>query len=358
MSNRNHKPCDVSIGVDLGDKRSHVAVLKRGGEIVLERTIASTRGAFRKFFSAQKPVRVVMEAGTHSAWASELVGELGHEPVVANAQRAGVLLRSSGRKSDKLDALGLAGFGLDSVFLLKPIEHRKRAAQIDLMTIRARDSLVRARTSLINAVRSHAKVLGERIATSSSAAFHKRARESLPEELSAALSPVIDQIEQLTESIRGYDKQIEELSAKYPETRKLRAVVGVGSLTALSFVLTLEEPHRFKTSRKVGAYLGLVPRESVSGMCQPQLRISKAGNAYLRKILVSAAHYILGPFGGECELRRYGERISARGGKNAKKRAVVAVARKLAVLLHRRWISDERYDPEYQSRAKELRASA
>ena len=358
MSNRNHKSCDVSIGIDLGDKRSYVAVLTRGGEIVLERTLASTRLAFRKFFSAQDSARVVMEAGTHSAWASELARELGHEPVVANAERAGVLLRSSGRKSDKLDALGLAGFGLNSVFLLRPIKHRGREAHVDLITIRARDSLVRARTALINAIRSHAKVLGERVTSGSAEVFHKRARESLPEEIVTVFLPVIEQIEQLTTSIRSYDKRIEKLSRKYPETQKLRAVVGVGSLTSMAFVLTLEDPRRFESSRKVGSYLGLVPRESASGEYEPQLRITKAGNGYLRKLLVTAAHYILGPFGDDCELRRYGERISAHGGKNAKKRAVVAVARKLAVLLHRLWLSDERYDPEYQSRSRQLEVSA
>ena len=197
MSNRSSSPCNVSIGVDLGDKRSRVAVLERGGEVREELTLPTTRTAFRKFFSSLEPARVVMEAGTHSAWLSDLLGELRHETVVANSRQAGVLLAASGRKNDKLDALALAGFGLDSVFLLRPIKHRSREAQIDLMTVRARDSLVRARTSLINAVRAHVKVLGDRIPSSSSAAFHKKARQSLPQEVATALSPLIDQIENL-----------------------------------------------------------------------------------------------------------------------------------------------------------------
>ena len=92
MSNRTHNSVEVSIGVDLGDRRSHLAVVRRGGEVIEERPLPSTREAFSKYFSSQEPARVVMEAGTHSAWASELVRDLGHEPVVANARRAGVLL--------------------------------------------------------------------------------------------------------------------------------------------------------------------------------------------------------------------------------------------------------------------------
>ena len=131
----------------------------------------------------------------------------------------------------------------------------------------------------------------------------------------------------------------------YPETDLLRQVEGVGALTALAFVLTLENPERFAKSRSVGAYLGLEPAQDQSGDRDPQRHISKEGDEMLRKLLVGSAHYILGPFGSDSDLRRHGEKIASRGGKNAKKRAAVAVARKLSVLLQRLWVTGEVYEP-------------
>jgi transposase len=138
----------------------------------------------------------------------------------------------------------------------------------------------------------------------------------------------------------------------------LRQVEGVGPLTALTFVLTLEDPYRFEKSRSVGAYLGLVPASDKSGDRDPQRRISKEGDEMLRKLLVGSAHYILGPFGGDSDLRRHGEKIASRGAKNAKKRAAVAVARKLAVLLHRLWVTGEVYDPLYNAHRSQEREEA
>ena len=162
-----------------------------------------------------------------------------------------------------------------------------------------------------------------------------------------ALGPVLEQIGSLTERIRDYDRKPEEISKEsYPqETGILRQVEGVGPLTALAFVLTIEDPYRFERSRAVGAYLGLVPATNQSGDRDPQKRISKEGDEMLRKLLVSGAHYILGPFGSDSDLRRHAEKIASRGGKNSKKRAVVAVARKLAVLMHSLWVSGEIYEP-------------
>ena len=176
--------------------------------------------------------------------------------------------------------------------------------------------------------------------------FHKNAPEHIPEALRPALDPILETIGSLTGRIRDYERQLETLSKKcYPETELLRQVEGVGPLTALTFVLTLEDPYRFEKSRSVGAYLGLVPARDQSGERDPQKRISKEGDEMLRRLLVSGAHYVLGPFGSDSDLRRHGEKIASRGGKNAKKRAVVATARKLSVLLHSLWMSGEVYEP-------------
>ncbi len=184
--------------------------------------------------------------------------------------------------------------------------------------------------------------------------FHKRAPEHIPEALWPALGPILEQIASLTaERIRDYDRRLEAISEEcYPETTLLRQVEGIGPLTALAFVLTVGDPGRFEKSRSVGAYLGLVPATDRSGERDPQKRISKEGDEMLRRLLVGSAHYILGPFGSDSDLRRHGEKMASRGGKNSKKRAVVAVARKLAVLLHSLWVSGELYDPLYNARRR------
>jgi transposase len=189
--------------------------------------------------------------------------------------------------------------------------------------------------------------------------FHKKAAEHIPEALMPALGPILEQIGSLTERIREYDRKLEAVSEEhYPETGLLRQVEGIGPLTALTFVLTLEDPHRFEKSRSVGAYLGLVPATDRSGESDPQKRISKEGDEMLRRLLVSSAHYVLGPFGSDSDLRRHGEKIASRGGKNAKKRAAVAVARKLSVLLHRLWVTAEVYDPLRNARRREEEVAA
>jgi transposase len=269
--------------------------------------------------------------------------------VVANPQRAGMLMASNGRKNDQLDARTLAKFGARMVSLLRPIEHRSQDAQQDLAVLRARAAVIRTRTLLINAARSLTKVMGYRLPSVGADAFARKVAEDVPPGLERAFVPLLDAIAALTLEIKEYNKQLDALCATYPETKILRQINGVGRVTALTFILTLEDPKRFAKSRKVGAFVGLVPKQHESGDSAPQLRITKAGDSYLRQCLVTAAHYILGPFGDDCNLRRYGERLSARGGKRAKKQAVVAVARKLAVLMHRLWSREETYDPLYRA---------
>jgi transposase len=192
----------------------------------------------------------------------------------------------------------------------------------------------------------HEVSVGGRVGRASAESFVARAAEDLPEALQAALGPVIEEIAQLTMKIRHYDRRIGRVTQqRYPETELLRQVDGVGPITALAFVLKVEDPRRFGRSRNLGPYLGLVPRRDQSGARDPQLRITKQGDPFLRRLLIQCAHYILGPFGKDCALRRHGLRITARGGPHAKKRAAVAVARNLAVLLHHLWQTTEVYEP-------------
>jgi transposase len=177
-------------------------------------------------------------------------------------------------------------------------------------------------------------------------------------ELRVALKPLLDGIESLGMRIRQYDQQIEELSrSRYPEIALLIQVNGVGILTAITFILTLEDPRRFRKSRDAGCYVGLQPGRRNSGQSEPQLHITREGDSYLRMVLVQGAQHILGPFGEDSDLRRWGLKLAERGGKRGKKRAIVAVARKLAVLLHHLWISCEEYEPLHNTRKRRLAAA-
>jgi transposase len=238
--------------------------------------------------------------------------------------------------------------------LLYPIQHRGESAQADLAVLRSRDHLVKVRTQLVNHVRDSVKSIGERLPKCDTDVFARRIREALPPLLRPALEPMVEQIAAVTEAIDGFDQMIEwELEQKYPGTDRLRQVKGVGPLTAMAYVLVLEDPKRFPRVREVGSHVGLVPRLDDTGQSQPQLRITKAGDELLRRYLVQAAHYILGPFGPDTDLRRWGVALAERGGKNAKKRAAVAVARKLSVLLMRLWASGAVYEPLRNAKARE-----
>ncbi len=336
---------ELTIGVDLGDRYSHLCVVDEHGEVCEEGRIATTARAMRKRFEGMARCRVVIEVGSHSPWVQRLLDELGHEVITAHTQ-AVRLIYGGTNKNDRLDAERLARLGRVDPKLLHPIRHRDRSVQADRAVIRSRHVLVGCRTSLINHARGMVKSMGGRLPSCSAESFHKRAGTALPDELTPALLPVLETITSLTQEIRRYDHRIETLaSERYPETNLLRQVSGVGSVTALSFVLTVEDPRRFRRSRSLGAYLGLQPRRNQSGDNDPELRITKAGDEDLRRLLVNAAHYVLGPFGPDTNLRRWGLALAARGRKNAKKRALVAVARKLAVLLHRLWVTGEVYEP-------------
>lgn len=333
----------ITIGLDVSDRFTEAYAIDDCGAWVESWRIPTKQDALRGGLARYLGARVVLEVGCHSPWISRQLKAEGFEVIVANPRRVR-LIAESDKKSDRFDAEQLARLGRLDPGLLSPIVHRGERAQRDRVLLLARDGLVRARTLLINQVRGFAKSLGTRLASSSCEAFPKRVRDAVGEDLFPGLGTMLAMIEQLTAEIRSMDRAVERMCQEgYEETEVLRQIPGVGPLTALAFVLTLEDPQRFAKSRDVGAYLGLRPRQRDSGGQHPQLRITKAGDALLRRLLVTSAHYVLGPFGPDTDLRRFGLRLAERGGKSAKKRAAVAVARKLAVLLHRLWITGEEY---------------
>ena len=348
---------NITIGLDLGDTYSALCVVDAAGEVLETGRVRTTAAALEARFGDRAPMRVVLEAGTHSPWVSRLVAGLGHEVIVANPRKLRAVYASDS-KADRADAEYLARVGRLDPRLLYGIQHRGEAVQADLAVVRSRAVLVQVRTQLINHTRGVVKALGGRLPRCSADAFARQAGPHVPAALGPALGPVLAQVAQLTAQIRDYDRELERLcTERYPETGLLRQVGGVGPVTALGYVLVLEDPARFPRSRVVGAYVGLRPRRQQTGDRDPQLGITKAGDPLLRRLLVQAAHYILGPHGAPCDLRRHGERIAARGGKNAKKRAVVAVARKLAVLLHHLWVTGDTYVPDYLAASASRAAS-
>ena len=292
-----------TIGIDVSDRSSYYCVLDREGQISGEGKLGSTPQAYRQQFGGMAPAVIALEAGTHSRWMSALLRECGHEVIVANPRRLR-LLTTSDKKNDPQDARTLAEMAWAKPALLSPVRHRSTEAQRDLNLVRARDLLVEARTKLINGVRCLVKGCGARVPKCGSGRFSQQAHQHLPEEARPAAAPLLELIDELSERIFEYDEMLEHLAeTKYPHTELLTQVQGVGTLTAMAFVLTIEDPRRFARSRDVGCYLGLRPKQQDSGDRSPQLRITKAGDSYLRKMLVSCAHYIVGPFGPDTDLR-------------------------------------------------------
>jgi transposase len=341
----------ITIGMDLGDKTSRYCILGADGEVRSEGSVATTKKAMLAKFSRMQRCRLAIEVGTHSPWLDRLLRDVGFEVIVANARQV-QLISASSRKNDRVDAKLLARLARVDPELLRPVRHRGEQAQLDLMRIRVRAKLVEMRTSLINAARGFSKTLGERLPACDADGMGEEKMGALPEAEREVLRPLMEQVEALTREIKESDAVLEQIArTQYPETELLRQVQGVGVLIALTFVLTVEDPHRFEKSRDVGCYVGLRPRQSDSGQSQPQLPITKEGDRYLRTLLVQGAHCVLSRRGPDTDLKRWGLKLCERGGKNAKKRALIAVARKLGILLHRLWVTAEVYEPLRHSQA-------
>jgi transposase len=346
------------IGIDLGDRTSHLVGLHAGGEVVAEGRVPTTAAAMTKELGSIGPKVIAIETGTHSPWLSRLLTRLGHRVVVANSRKLRLIYENK-RKNDRSDAEYLARLVRMDPKLLEPITHRSERDQQHLALLRSRDKLVRTRSGLITHVRGSMKSFGMRVPACSAEAFVKRATPVIPKELKAALDPILRSIELLNKEIAGYDRKVEQLArSEYPTAQLLMQVAGVGPVTSVAYVVTMGDPGRFPRSRTAGAWIGLTPGQSASGQRDPQMRITKEGDHYLRRLLVSCAQYILAPNRPDCDLRRHGLALAARGGKNAKKRAVVAVARKLAVLLHMLWRTGAVYEPLYNANTNAMRSAA
>lgn len=346
----------VTIGLDLGDRSSCWCALGAEGEVIGRGEVISDKQPLEHFFSRIPKSLVAMEVGSHSPWISRLVEKQGHEVVVANARRVKLISESS-RKNDAVDAELLARLARADRKLLSPVKHRGVEAQADLVVVRARAQLVELRTQAVNGARGLVKPFGQRLRSCDADSLTRADAGHLDPTIRGTIGRLLGIVEELTKQIDEFDQELERIAKERyeKETAQLRQVSGVGPVTALTFILTLDDPARFKKSRDVGAFLGLRPKSRQSGASEPEMRISKEGDEYLRTLLVQCAQYILSRRGPETDLKRWGQEIAAKGKKKAKKRAVVAVARKLAVLLHRLWVSGEKYEPR---RSRGMKAAA
>jgi transposase len=342
----------LTIGLDLGDQTTRYCILDEAGNVVSEEQVPTTKVGLEWLFAKMPASRIAMEVGTHSPWISRCLAGMGHEVIVANAHRV-KLITQSVRKNDRIDARQLARLARVDPKLLSPIRHRGEAAQKDLAVIRARAELMEARTQLINSVRGLVKPMGERLKKCDADQVSAELGAGLSEGAQVVIGPLLKAVEAISEQLGKYDEQIAEMAKRYPEGKLLQQVYGVGPLIALTYVLTLEDAQRFRHSRDVGPYLGLTRKQRDSGESQPELGISKTGDRLLRSLLVQGAHCILRKGAPDSDLRTWGLEKMGSGGKRAKKRAIVAVARKLAVLLHHLWATGEVYDPQYNRKAAE-----
>ena len=338
-----------TLGIDLGDRKHAICIIDQAGEVIQECMISNTREDLARLAKSYPDSLIAMEVGMHSPWISRFLQKLGHRVIVANPRKLRAIYENP-RKSDKKDALMLAKLARVDESLLSPIEHRSERAQRDLLQIKLRDNLVRQRVNIISSVRFILKSLGIKTKSPKTAYFTHHLRRQLEAyypEMLALVEPSLLVLDSITAQVKALDKSIETLAAEsYPETQLLSQIAGVGALTSLAFVLTIEDPNRFKRARDVGSYLGLVPKRDQSGEMDKELRINKAGDRYLRTLLVNAAHYVLGPFGPDCELKRHGLKLAERGGARAKKKAVIAIARKLSVLMLTLWKNKSTYELE------------
>ncbi len=336
----------AAAAIDLGDKLSEVCILDEEGEVLLRQRIPTSCVALEKLLGGLPPMRIALETGGQTNWVRRRLAAMGHEALVANAKRL-KLIWDTHSKDDRRDALFLATIALRWPELLHAVKPRSLESEHNRAMLRSRACLVDGRVKLMNNVRGVLKSLGVRLPKPGIEAFVRRVLEKIPAELREQLEPMLRVIEQMSAQIRVYDKQVLELShERYREqTKRLLSVRGVGPLTALTFVLELDgDVARLSNSRAAGAVVGLRPSRKESGESKPELGITKTGNRMLRRYLVQCAHYVLGRNGLDCALKRWGLKLAGTS-KRGKKRAAVAVARKLAVLLHTLWRTDEDFDP-------------
>ena len=353
MNNVSQKQEKIYFGLDISQKTIEIFALKGEKEASFGK-IPNTPKSLNEFFdkvpAASQTITVALETGTHSAWISRQLEARGYEVIVAHARDLAFIYKGD-KKSDRIDAEKLARMARADKKLLHPVKVIDKKRQEDLLAIKARDLLVKHRTGIINTIRGLVRSIGIDDSAYSTETINEIYSE-LPQKIQDNLRGLFSMLTAANKCIKEYDRQIKKIAKEYPETETFQQIKGVGPLIALSFALIIRDPHRF-SAEECSSYVGLVPKRDQSGEVDKQLGISKCGNKLLRRLLVQGAQYIMGPFGEDSDLKDFGTRISQRGGSIARKKAKVAVARKLAVTMLALWRNPEiQYDPHFKKNRK------
>lgn len=346
------------IGIDLACKVSKFCVVGADGKLRFRGSVGTTREELEATFESMVPAVIAIEAGSVSRLVDDVLSAQGHYVVVANPRKVAAISKNN-KKCDEEDAELLARLVRVDPTLLSPIEHRTATAHEGLAMVRARDLCVRTRTAHMNSVRGMAKVFGLKLPSCDADAFAERIGKAVKEHpMYELFAPMVDLVGNLTKTILGFDKKLDVFAAKYmPRAKILQEIPGVGPVTAVAFALAVDNPERFPNQRAIGAYFGLVPRRDQSGEVDKRLGITKAGDPLIRRLLTQCAHVILQARNRDCDLKRFGERLINAGSTN-KKRAVTAVARKLAVQMLRVLQTGEPHDPDFQQGKEAAMADA
>jgi transposase len=329
--------------LDVSDKTTHVCVVDGNGTIVWRGVCATDPQALATMLKKRcaDVERVVLETGPLSAFLYHGLIERGVPAICVCARHAKGVLSTRVNKSDPHDAEGLAQLARTGWF--KAVRIKQEATHIDRAHLKVREQLVKSRRAMANQLRGLLKLFGLRMGKVTTPGKRRERLEALfaqKPELKAVMQPLIDSIEALEAQIKCSTKLLAASAEADPVAIRLMSVPGVGPFVALTYKSSIEDPGRFARGEDVGAYAGLVPRRSQSGERDYKGRISKAGDAMLRSALYEAANNLLARVKRPCALHTWGKKLAETKGP---KRARVAVARKLAVLLHRLWLSETEF---------------
>lgn len=325
---------DITIGMDLGNKKHVICALGKNGKVIWRKEVANTPEALKPFFEENKGATVAMETGLCCRWISSLAKACGCDVLVGNARKLAAIWQSK-KKNDENDALMIAKLARADRELFHPVHLRDDERHEMVQIIELREVTVSQRTQAINSVRGLCKAQGVFIPKCDAGCFHKVAQDAIPKDAIWKFKPMLKQIKETSDTVKRYDVMLEKYARTYFETEVglLRSIPGVGAVTSCAFVAHIADPKRFGKARDAGAYFGLTPAQDQSGDKDAPKRITKTGSTLVRHLLVTAANYILRASSPDTALKRHGERICLRGGKIARRKAKTAVARKLAVIM-------------------------
>jgi transposase len=330
------------VGLDVSLKQTSICVVNQTGSVVREGVVDSDPEAIAAFVRSNVPgvVRIGLETGPTSTWLWTELRRLSLPAICIDARHAKAVLKMQINKSDRNDAAGIARIMQTGWFKEVCVKHLDSHAIKALLVSRA--LLVKIKRDIENQVRGLLKNLGLVIGRAKMNVFAMRAAElaDARPELAAAVEPLLKAREAVGEQIADLDRKVMQLARNDAQVRRFMTAPGVGPITALCFLATIDDPTRFKKSRSVGAYVGLTTRRYASGEVDWTGRISKCGDKMLRSYLYEAANVLLTRVAKWSALKAWGVRLAKRSGL---RKAKVAVARKLAVILHRMWIEGSEF---------------